>query len=122
MIVFLHTLQAFVAKERIFLQKRGGVRGGESPPRGDAHAKPVPASYLLYPGARVVREEPFINGRRREMRMEKCAECGKLTRDYHYVRQRIQCRNCWDLSNMPSYLRVQTYLPQGKTSVCSEEE
>ena len=51
-----------------------------------------------------------------------CSECGRETRDWHYVRQRIQCRNCWELSNMPSYLRVQTYLPQGKSTLATIEE
>ncbi len=51
-----------------------------------------------------------------------CAECGRTTNDWHYVRQRIQCRNCWELSNMPSYLRVQTYLPKGKSRGASNEE
>ncbi len=51
-----------------------------------------------------------------------CVECGRTTNDWHYVRQRIQCRNCWELSNMPSYLRVQTYLPKGKSRGVSNEE
>ncbi len=54
------------------------------------------------------------------MNHRQCSDCGRETRDWHYVRQRIQCRNCWELSNMPSYLRVQTYLPQGKSNL--EEE
>ncbi len=51
-----------------------------------------------------------------------CSDCGRETRDWHYVRQRIQCRNCWELSNMPSYLRVQTYLPKGKSNIVTFEE
>ncbi len=52
--------------------------------------------------------------------MEKCAECGEWTRDYDYVRQRILCRRCFEIVEcMPSYLRVQTFLPQGKSG---EEE
>lgn len=42
----------------------------------------------------------------------RCSECGRMTTNYQYVRQKIQCRKCWELSNMPSYLRVQTMLPR----------
>ncbi len=54
--------------------------------------------------------------------MEKCAECGEWTSNYDYVRQRILCRRCWEIANMPSYLRVQTSLPQGKSIVATIEE
>jgi cbb3-type cytochrome oxidase cytochrome c subunit len=37
-----------------------------------------------------------------------CSECGRQTNDWHWRNCRIQCRRCWELSNMPSYLRVQT--------------
>ncbi len=56
------------------------------------------------------------------MNHRQCSECGRQTGDWHYVRQRIQCRNCWELSNMPSYLRVQTILSQGKSTVATIEE
>ena len=48
-----------------------------------------------------------------------CSECGRQSNDWHWRNCRIQCRRCWELSNMPSYLRVQTYLPKGKSA---EEE
>ena len=46
--------------------------------------------------------------------MALCSECNLHTKNYTYVNQRIQCRRCWELGNMPQYLRVQTLLPKGE--------